>query len=245
MNGFFINRIKNFVDKRVKEVKKHQNLTQQTALDYAQISKLFPESSFIPFTSWSISPSVILHILNDIVINKRSNIIEFGSGASTLYIARLIQTLKLDVKFYSVESSEEWIQAIKDELKRYGLENVVTLIYAPLKEVPQKLSLNGQNIWYNTEEIKKILKDNKEIDLVIVDGPYGGSTPFARYSAIPFLVDRLSARFSVFLDDAGRDNEKEIVHKWSGLLNLIPYQSKRYAYFTKQDDFTTTPYKIG
>src|SRR5690554_4806588 len=91
-------KIKDFVDKKVKEVKTHQSQSQQASLDYAQLSRLFPESNFIPFTTWTISPSVILHILNDIVINNRSNIIEFGSGASTLYIAKLIQTLKLDTQ---------------------------------------------------------------------------------------------------------------------------------------------------
>src|SRR5690554_1898626 len=112
------------IDRRLNVVIKSHNQAQQTALDYAQISRLFPESNFIPFTTWSVSPSIILHILNDIVINKRCNIIEFGSGASTIYIARLIQTLKLDVKFFSVESNEEWLEFLNAELMRFNLDKI-------------------------------------------------------------------------------------------------------------------------
>ncbi|MGO3183441.1 MAG: hypothetical protein ACTIJ9_11470 [Aequorivita sp.] len=237
-------RIKAFVDQRVKEVKKHQNRTQQIALDYAQISNLFPESNFIPFTGWSISPSVILHILNDIVINKRCNIIEFGSGASTLYIARLIQTLKLDAKFYSVESSDEWLQKMKGQLALYNLEDVVTLVYAPLKEAPKEFCLNEQKLWYDTGKIESAIADIKEFDLVIVDGPFGGSTPYARYSAIPFLKSRLSSNFAVFLDDAARAHENEIITHWSELLKLKSQDLQRYVYFRNETSFETTPYRL-
>ncbi len=238
-------RVKDFINQRVREVKKHQAQTQQTALDYAQISRLFPESNFIPFTSWTISPSVIVHILNDIVINKRNNIIEFGSGASTLYIARLIQTLKLEAKFYSVESSEEWFQKMKDELKFYKLEDIVTLIYAPLVEAPKDICLNDQKLWYDTEKVTAALGEDHELDLVIVDGPYGGSTPYARYSAIPFLQPRLSKNIGVFLDDAQREEEFEISEQWAKLLQLSPKRSERYVYFASQAAFATSPFKLS
>ena len=239
------NKIKGFVDQRVKEVKTHQTQTQQTALDYAQIARLFPESNFIPFTSWTISPSVILHILNDIVINKRSNIIELGSGASTLYIAKLIQTLKLDAKFYSVESSEEWLQKMREELKLHKLEDIVTLIHAPLTEASKNICLNDQKLWYDTEKITAALGENHGLDLVVVDGPFGGSTPFARYSAIPFLQSRLSKNIGVFLDDAQREQEQEIAVQWSKLLKLSPQHNKRYFYFASEASFVTSPYKLA
>ncbi|PYE82143.1 hypothetical protein DFQ11_102724 [Winogradskyella epiphytica] len=102
-------KLQTYIKDRIKEIGINQQKSEQVVLDYAHISRLFPEPNFIPFTDWSISPSVILHILNDIVINKRQHIIEFGSGASTLYIAQLIRTLNLPAQLYSVESSEEWL----------------------------------------------------------------------------------------------------------------------------------------
>lgn len=241
----FKKKIRDFVDQRLREMKKHQIQTQQTALDYAQIARLFPESNFIPFTSWTISPSVILHILNDIVINKRRNIIEFGSGASTLYIARLIQTLKLDAKFYSVESNKDWLKKMSEELVLYNLQNIVTLIHAPLSDASKDVCLKNQKVWYDTERITAALKGNHELDLVIVDGPYGGSTPYARYSAIPFLQKRLSKNLAIFLDDAQRDEEKEISIQWTKMLNLKPQYLKRYVYFVSDSCFITSPYKLS
>lgn len=240
----FKTKVKNFVDQRIKEVKKHQSSSQQTSLDFAQISKLFPESNFIPFTSWTISPSVILHILNDIVINKRRNIIEFGSGASTLYMARLIQTLKLDTKLYSVESNEEWMKKMEDELSLYNLQGIVTLIHAPLTKAPKNICLKGQELWYCIDSINEKLGATQEFDLVVVDGPFGGSTPFARYSAIPFLKSRLSNNWGVFLDDSRRDDEREIANLWAKALEVNPEFIHRYVYLTNNLSFETKPYTI-
>ncbi len=241
----FKSRIKNFIDQKIRELKKHQSQTQQTALDYAQISRLFPESNFIPFTTWSISPSVILHILNDITINKRRNIIEFGSGASTLYIAKLIQTLKLEVNFFSVESNKEWLDKMSGELALNNLEGIVNLIHAPIIEVKKELCLHEQKLWYDNEGILSGIGNIQQFDLVIVDGPYGGSTPYARYSAIPFLKSRLSNNYSVFLDDTQREHEDEIARQWSQILNLEPQRFHRYVYFTSNTTFGTSPFKLA
>ena len=238
-------KIKNFIDRKIREIKNHQARSQQIVLDYEQISKLFPESHFIPFTTWSISPSVILHIVNDIVINKRRHVIEFGTGASTLYIARLIQTLKLDIKFYSIESDGEWLENIDKQLNLYGLQGIVSLVHAPLGNVPSDIRLNNQQLWYDTEIIARETEAINKVDLVIVDGPSGSSTPFARYSAIPFLQDRLAEKFGVFLDDSRREDEMEITKKWAGNLNVTPQSFERYTYFTNNEEFAINPFKVS
>lgn len=237
-------RINYFVDKKVKELKKHQNQSQQVVLDHAQISNLFLESHFIPFTSWSISPSVILHILNDIVINERSKIIEFGSGASTLYIARLIQTLKLQVEFISVESNEKWFYKMKRELELYNLSHIVSLIYAPLVAAPEEVCLRSQKLWYDTNKINPFIENLVDIDLIIVDGPFGGSTPHARYSAIPFLFPKLGKNLGIFLDDTHRAEEGEIAEEWAKKTGLKLQKLQRYSYLSSDEDFITAPYKI-
>lgn len=233
-------KISTYINDRMRELTEKQ----QTVLDYAQISRLFPEPNFIPFTSWSISPSVILHILNDIVLNKRQNIIEFGAGASTLYIAQLIKTLKLKSHVYSVEASQEWFCNMQKEILRCDLGDIVTLILAPMTVVPEDICLREQKLWYDSGKITDALQEAQEFDLVIVDGPYGSSTPFARYSAIPFLQGRLSKEYGVFLDDAQRKEEQEIAEVWTERLNIKPQYIKRYAYFKSNESFETIPYMI-
>src|SRR5690606_36365313 len=46
---------------------------------------------YLPFSGSSLRPFCLNHILNDIVINNRKHIIEFGSGISTILIGRLIK----------------------------------------------------------------------------------------------------------------------------------------------------------
>lgn len=239
----FKKKINTLVNRKIKEIHKNQSQVQQLQFDYAQISKLFTDSGFIPFTGWSMSPTTVLHILNDIVINNRQHIIEFGSGMSTLYIAKLIQTNGLPASFYSVESDKDWMNKMKRDLKNHHLEDVVTFIYAPLTEVPSRFSLSEQELWYDTRAIDEVL-ENQTIDLIIVDGPFGKSTPYARYSALPFIQKRLEKNYSVFLDDFKRPDELVILEEWTKLLNLKPERAKRHAYFTTNKEFSTKPFKV-
>ena len=113
----FINNLKEKIDLRFNNLKIQQHFNSQIQFNYLQLKSLFSESTFTPMTTWSISPSTILHVLNDISINQPKNIIEFGSGISTIYIAKLIKLNKLKVKFFVVESDNTWIDQMKKELK--------------------------------------------------------------------------------------------------------------------------------
>lgn len=236
-------RIKYIVNQIVEKIIVRQRSTQQANFDYHQISQLFKEESFIPFSAWAISPSTILHVLNDITINKRKNILEFGAGASTFYIAKLIETLKLEAKFYTVESNAEWAVELERQLELYHLEKIVTVIVAPIVKVPQDLSYKNQETWYDIEKIKNEVK-NIAFDLILVDGPFGGSTSYARYSAVPFLQNQISDDFSIFLDDINRNDEKEIVKEWQKNLNCNLSFCERHAVLTTSKGFDITPFQL-
>ncbi|WP_139374856.1 class I SAM-dependent methyltransferase [Salegentibacter holothuriorum] len=237
-------KIKGFVDGRVKLIKDQELKNQQTNFNYNLFSNLFNEESFIPFSTWSISPNTILHILNDITINQRQNIIEFGAGASTFYIAKLIKVLKFNSVFFSVESDEKWAAEIQRQLELYQLENYVKIIYAPLNEIQPKLAYNEQKIWYDIKILDKYMHDIENVDLVVVDGPFGGSTPYARYSAIPFLRKKLTESYSIFLDDVNRSQEREIINQWSTSLNKKVKYFDRYAIITSETNFEATPFQL-
>lgn len=233
------------IDKKLDAVYRNQKLLQQTNFDYIQISNLFSQDHFIPFSSWSISPSTISHVLNDIIINKRKNIVEFGAGASTFYIAKLIKTLKLDANFFSVESNETWVRELRIQLEILDIHKFVTIIYAPIvNEIPTNLLYKKQKKWYDTRVLDKELKKVR-IDLILVDGPVGISTPFARYSAIPFLCNYLSDDFSIFLDDVSRTDEKEISSVWKETLDCEIYYFGGYVLFTTSQGFDVTPYQLS
>ncbi|WP_424494768.1 hypothetical protein [Salinimicrobium sp. GXAS 041] len=236
--------IKRFVDARVNLIKDQQRKNQQTHFNYSQLSQLFSEDSFIPFSAWAISPNTILHVLNDISINQRKGIVEFGAGASTFYIAKLLKVLEIDAVFFSVESDEKWAKEIRRHLELYQLENYVKIVYAPLEEVTADLSYKEQKIWYCKNILQEEFQSLTYIDLVLVDGPFGGSTPYARYSAIPFLQKKLPEDCSIYLDDVNRPHEEEIAKEWKLMLKSDSRYIDRYVVLSKAQKFDVTPFHL-
>lgn len=237
-------RIKFLIDRRLELIINEQRLNDQTHFNYSQLSQLFSEDSFIPFSAWSISPNTILHVLNDISINKRESIIEFGSGTSTFYIAKLLKVLKIDAVFYSIESDENWAREMQRLLGIYRLEQHVKIIYAPLKDTSKSLLYKGQKKWYSTNILHKKLEGTTHFDLVLVDGPFGGSTPYARYSAVPFLQEKLTSNCSIYLDDINRPHEKEIAKEWKSFLKSEISFIDRYALIKTEAHFDVTPFQL-
>jgi hypothetical protein len=240
----FKKRIDDYLNRKFSKFLKVQKLSQQEQFSYAQLSQLFNCSHFIPMTTWSISPSTILHILNDIDINQRRCIVEFGSGISTLYIAKYIKSVHRKIQFYSVESNKEWMSKLQIQIESLELQDYVTLIYAPIEKVPSSFSYKSQDIWYSTNELDTELNAVFDIDVVIVDGPFGGITPYARYSALPFLKNKLASKFSIFIDDVGRSEENEILKEWKNILKCDVLDMKRYAVLYSEKDFSSLPFQL-
>src|SRR5690606_2514229 len=152
---------------------KKQKAIQQEQFAYNAISGLFNEPHYIPFTTWTISPSTIQHVLNDIEINQRKSIVELGTGASTFFIAKLLKIKGFKATFFSIESDELWAKNIENQIKRMQLEKYVTIIFAPIVKVSKEISYKDQSYWYDTDILDTRLADVNAIDLVLVDGPSG------------------------------------------------------------------------
>ena len=73
---------------------------------------------------------------------------------------------------------------------------------------PVELS-NESFLWYSLASLPVL-----EIDLLVVDGPPGTLHPLARYPAGPKLLPRLASGALVFVDDAIRADETEMVRRW-------------------------------
>lgn len=171
----------------------------------------FPE--YFATTTSSLRFHTLAVILNDIIINKRRQIIEFGSGISTLAIANLIKKNNLDCSFISIENNEEWFQYIKSFLSRNDLQKYVKIIYAPLQK--NSLALES-NLWYSDQVLKENISSDYKFNLAIIDGPeaWKRKIRLSRYPAVPYLINILSDEFSIYLDDANRRGEKKILNLW-------------------------------
>lgn len=160
--------------------------------------------SFIVNTGWSASYSMIHHIINDLIVNKRVNILEFGMGNSSVYIAQAIKRLKLDSKLFSVDANVEWIDIFKTQLIELELEQYCNIFYAPIER-------NNIGLWYSEDSLKKLLPEEHKFDVIIIDGPPGSVSKNVRQNGLDYIFSRISNDFIIFIDDTLRADESQII----------------------------------
>jgi hypothetical protein len=238
-----IKRIKSYL--KTLKTRVNENKLMSYELFYLhQINNLLPKDTYLPVTSWSIAPTSIALILNEILICKKENIIEFGAGLSTVYTCLLIAKYKLKVNFISVDDNLDWINNQKLILKDLNCEDLVTFVHAPVTTITDtQIKYKEQEKWYDTEILAPLLNKYKW-DMVVVDGPQGSLTPFSRYSAIPILKEYLHEDVVVFLDDAKRPDESEIIEQWSYLLDIKVKFHNRLAIFKNKSVFTNQLFRV-
>ena len=162
----------------------------------------------LPYTpKWSAAPDFLQLIVDHCLESKPATILECGSGITTLMLARCCQ-LNGRGQVYSLEDGEEYAQNSREYLDRYQLGEQASVIHAPLQKTVVDES---EYLWYETGHIPRA-----EIEMLVIDGPSGFIQKHSRYPALPLLFDRLSDQCVIFLDDAGRADEREIVEAWKG-----------------------------
>jgi hypothetical protein len=173
--------------------------------------------------SWPISQDFALFLVELIEINNYDLVIEFGSGISSVIIAKGIKkTMQRrhdspDIKFVSFEHLEQYYKQTLARLQQVKLENSVELVLAPL----QAWTAPSGNVYsyYSCEDhfedlAKKYAKTGSRI-LAVVDGPPAATGKHARYPAAPLLLKHFAqAHIDILLDDYIRDDEKEVTKMW-------------------------------
>lgn len=179
---------------------------------------------YLPWSDASLLPSALQVVLNEIEINSRKTIVEFGSGISTIYIAQILS--RLGGRIVSFESDAEWATFVEDRLAALNLSEFASVVHAPLG--PCTLSKNGLD-WYDQAAVAAAVQD-LSVDCVLVDGPPAYKTGYelARYPALPALSAHLAPDYVVFLDDIHRLGEKQILRLWADLFGI-----KFLSFFSK------------
>ncbi|NGP75939.1 class I SAM-dependent methyltransferase [Balneolaceae bacterium YR4-1] len=228
LNKYF----KSFMGRSRSEINALRNVTALISLDSLI-------DIYIPWSGSALKPSLIKLILNDILIHNRENIVECGSGISTLYIASLFKQYSLTKrKIYSIDHDREWIQTLESYLDRLDLSKYVQVIHAPLEEFENEFD---EMKWYKTSTLNDYF-DNIIIDQLIVDGPpaYKESIKYSRYPAGVYFKNNFGKNYSIFLDDLDRKGEQEITKKWSDILGIefnFKYGDKSFVVGMKGEKF--------
>lgn len=195
-----------------------------------QLRRWFPDGGRFPMLGgWALSPRAMLHTLDLIEESAADLVVECGSGASTVYIAQLLQHRGRG-RVVSLEHDHAYLTATRGALERLGLLGRVELRHAPLADV----EVGAQTYaWYAPEALHGI----EGIDVLLVDGPPTATGEMARYPALPTLAHRLAERAVVLVDDATRTDEKATVRRWCEEYGLIrDYSPTRDLAVLRRDD---------
>lgn len=176
------------------------------------------------FHGWPISPDLGVFLLERLRERQYDVIIEFGSGTSTLLLAKALQAFNLvndgdSKRILSFDHDAYYFEKTKKMLASNQIDSLVDLRLAPLTEWSDE---TGSYKYYNCQEalneLSERLQGTSKRLLVLVDGPPSSTCPNARYPAVPFMSDLLEYHeIDWVLDDAYRPDEKFAADTWKNL----------------------------
>jgi predicted O-methyltransferase YrrM len=163
----------------------------------------------LPWSDWALLPGALATLISAVGAGRRE-IVECGSGVSTIVLARALR--ERGGRLHALEHDPGWAAFVRSWLERERLDSA-TVIEAPLR--PHPLALDGA-AWYDAAALPHLPDDG--IGLLLVDGPPAGEPGLgrSRYPALPALAERLADDALVVLDDADRPGEAEVLATWEG-----------------------------
>lgn len=144
------------------------------------------------------------YILQQIELRKPKNVLDVGSGTSTILLAAMSE--KMGFKVTSVENLPSTVAYLADFVEQRNMGSNLTLHQCGFKSGRYP---NGDSYrWYNID-----LSNNADVfDFVIIDGPMGSIV--GRNGAIPQIANHLAGNHLIILDDSQRDHELACVAEW-------------------------------
>lgn len=206
--------VKNAQKQIVTQVKKSVNdaYTQLESLAWLQ-RRLAIKGPLPALRGWPVSPDFLLRLHSWIIKHQPKVVVETGSGATTIVIADALRQNGFG-KLFSFEHLDKFADVAWGNLVDEHLQPWVTMRTGELEpwlgEHLNPIDAEKPSLWYPLN-----LDGVEQIELLLVDGPPGGTCQYARYPAVPALLDRLALNAEVWMDDANRDEEKAICQSWA------------------------------
>ena len=150
--------------------------------------------------SWKADTGLLALIVDHIETHRPTTVVEFGSGATSLIIARALQ-LHGGGRLHSYDQHAPFVDATADWLRTHGLD-------AEMRHAPLRHPAPGwPGLWYDPPALPD------EVDLIVIDGPPWTIHPLTRGSA-ESVFSHLAPGGAVMLDDAARPGERIIARRW-------------------------------
>jgi predicted O-methyltransferase YrrM len=165
--------------------------------------------------SWALGAQT-LNWLEDQVANLRPRLVlEFGSGASTLCLARFLVDLHGPVallRVISIDQEESYAAQTRELLRLGGLDTYVKVLSTSLRT--QEIEGLVTTCYEMPVTLSEVL-DGRKADFVMIDGP--AAEAGARFGTLPLARPFLAPSAAFVLDDGLRDGEIWVAHRWAKL----------------------------
>jgi predicted O-methyltransferase YrrM len=172
------------------------------------LSAILPTSDVLPATrGWAASPDLLLVLVDQVITQRPSLIVECGSGASTLWLALALRRFGIDGRIVALDHDPVFAAKTRDFLSRHGVSDLAEVRDAPLEDFSLA---DGTYSWY----ARRAWEDLTGIDLLFVDGPPAATGAKARYPALPLLREALNPAATVVLDDLVVPDMQETLRLW-------------------------------
>jgi hypothetical protein len=261
LNGQIMEDLRNSIEGKAEDAKddligkikrhvtqQHTNTVRQIE-SYLNIKSYLRDGELMPsLHGWPVSADFAQYVFELLNMNKYDLIIEFGSGSSTVLLAKALRNQTADTsdshhksdltqsnfdwsKFnfsdlhkpiVSFDHHPKWLGITEKAITSSRLTDFVDLILAPLTDY----SFDNLNHfkYYSCHdklaEISRTMRSSKQRILALVDGPPGDTCKHARFPAAPILLEIFHEHsIDILMDDYFRKEEKEIVELWCEILD--------------------------
>lgn len=177
------------------------------AFSMAALSPLIGDR-YLPWSIYSVNPDLARQVCNEVVINGRENILEFGSGVMTAILVALARNLGLPLQIRAVDQDADWLETVERMVGDPGPASI-ELIHAPLVDYQGEIPPPAPLRWY---DMAGVAVPDRSVELAIVDGP--AETAWSRWGALPYLEPRLAERCAFVLDDIHLSGINRIAKDW-------------------------------
>lgn len=170
-------------------------------------TQVYPKSLTLE-AGWAASAEFLAELHATIISKKPKFIFEIGSGVSTVIQGVALRQLGSG-KSFSLEHLSEFQEKTKEQLEEFGVQDFCEVQVRDL--VDHNLEA-GIFRWYDLKDLPTL-----PIDILVVDGPPGGTQKMARYPVLELLSAQITQETVIFLDDFERPDEQAAVEKWKEL----------------------------
>jgi predicted O-methyltransferase YrrM len=175
--------------------------------------------AFMPVSDYSMKPNNLMLLEATFHSKKPSLTLELGSGLSTHLLSSLIKS-EGKGHVVSFDDDADWVELTRHYLKHNGLSEFAEVFHVPLIQHE-----GDSSEWYDYRPYQNKLSG---IDLLVVDGPPAMITKTIREGALFHLYDFLNDGAVIFVDDANRIGEHQVVENWRKAypkIQAIKYQT--------------------